>query len=217
VTGRLPDPPLLVITDRATAVAPRATAVAPMPDIIAAALRGGCRWVMLRDKNAEGDEIARDLVALCHDVGALVVVNGDVEQAARLNADGVHLQSASMVAPARAKLGITALIGVSCHSTGDISAAEASGADYATLSPVFLTDSKPRYGPALGLEGLGEACSTTRLPILALAGIDAGNASSCLAAGAAGIAVMGGVMRATDAKTTVQELIGELSSAGHTP
>lgn len=200
----LPEPPLLVITDRATAVG-------PVPDIIAASLRGGCRWVMLRDKNAEGDEMARDLVARCHDAGAIAVVNRDAGLAARLSADGVHLQSASMVALARATLGKTALIGVSCHSTGDISAAEASGADYATFSPVFLTDSKPGYGPALGLEGLSEACGATGLPILALAGIDAGNARSCLAASAAGIAVMGGVMRAGDPETTVQELIGALS------
>lgn len=205
VTDRLPSPPLLVITDRATAVG-------PVPDIIAAALRGGCRWVMLRDKNAQGDEIARDLVARCHDLGAIAVVNGDFARAARLNADGVHLRSASMVAPARAMLGTIALIGVSCHSTGDISAAETSGADYATLSPVFLTDSKPGYGPALGLEGLSNTCSNTRLPVLALAGIDAGNVRSCLDFGAAGAAVMGGVMRATDPEKTVQELIGALLS-----
>lgn len=205
MTNPLPEPPLLVITDRATAMA-------PVPDIIAAALRGGCRWVMLRDKNAEGDGTALDLVALCHDFDALLVVNGDFERAARLNADGVHLQAPSMVASARKVLGITALIGVSCHSTKDIAAAEASGADYATLSPVFLTDSKPGYGPALGEEGLCEACKASRLPILALAGIGPGNVRSCLDAGAVGAAVMGGVMRSGDPEAIVRDLIRALLS-----
>ncbi len=200
---RLPDPPLLVITDRATAAG-------PVAEIVAAALRGGCRWVMIRDKETEGDGIAPELVARCRAAGAVAVVNGDVARAATLTAGGVHLQSALEVGPARAILGVTALIGVSCHSESDIGAAEAAGADYVTLSPVFLTASKPGYGPALGLDGLQSACRGTRLPVLALAGIDAGNAGACLVAGAAGIAVMGGVMRATDPEATVQRLVGAL-------
>ena len=200
---RLPDPPLLVITDRATAAG-------PVAEIVPAALRGGCRWVMIRDKDAEGEGIAPELVARCRAAGAVAVVNGDVARAARLTADGVHLQSALEVGHAREMLGASALIGVSCHSESDIGAAEVAGADYVTLSPVFLTASKPGYGPALGLDGLEIACRGTRLPVLALAGIDAGNTGACLVAGAAGIAVMGGVMRATDPESTVQRLVDAL-------
>ena len=64
-----------------------------------------------------------------------------------------------------------AIIGVSAHSLADVAAAAATGADYVTLSPIFLTESKPGYGPALGIESLRTAAALG-IPVLALAGVD---------------------------------------------
>ena len=88
------------------------------------------------------------------------------------------------------------------------------GADYVTLSPVFLTDSKPGYGPALGLDALAAAAAAAPGPIIALAGITPDNAASCLAASARGIAVMGEVMRADDPEATVRRLLAAFSVRG---
>ncbi len=207
---RLPVPPLLVITDRTTARS-------PVPQIVSETLAGGCRWVMVRDKGAvdpvQRSAEARDICRICRDAGARVVVNGDVRHAMELQADGVHLQDAAAVADARSFLGDEGMIGVSCHAETELKAAELAGADYATYSPVFLTDSKPGYGPALGLDGLRGACRAVRMPVIALAGIGPGNARDCMESGAAGVAVMGGAMRAADPRAFAMRLIDRLVGA----
>ena len=118
-----------------------------------------------------------------------------------MGAAGVQLGDAAAVAPARARLGRGALLGVSAHSLAEVRAAREAGADYVTLSPIFLTASKPGYGPALGLAALGEAAAL--MPVVALGGIDIEKASACFMFGAGACAVMGLVMRAPAAATIV--------------
>jgi thiamine-phosphate pyrophosphorylase len=201
----LPSPPLLVISDRSQAKR-------PLVEIAAAAFRGGCRWFSLREKDlpaAERRELLRALVALGHDFGATVSIHEDIDDAVASGADGVHLPGGSDPAAARRRLP-EGLIGVSAHLPGEAAAQLKAGGDYATLSPIFLTRSKPGYGPAVGLATLAEAARLAPDRIVALGGIDAGNIAPCLAAGAHGIAVMGEVMRAADPETTVRQLLAAL-------
>jgi thiamine-phosphate pyrophosphorylase len=116
------------------------------------------------------------------------------------------------VSGARQRLGHTAVIGVSAHRQGDVAAAAAAGADYVTLSPIFLTSSKPGYGPALGLVAIGQAAKF-RISVLALGGITAGTVAACLDAGAGGVAVMGEVMRSDDPGGTVGTLLAACKAA----
>lgn len=204
---RLPRPPVLLITDRKMAVR-------PLTDVAAAALAGGCRWILVREKDLEPDDLlplVADIVRLAEPHGALVSVSGNAVVAAKAGAKGVHLPQdgahADAVAEARQRLGGDALIGVSTHSIAEAQAAARDGADYATYSPIFLTASKPGYGPALGLDQLADATANVLLPLVALAGIDATNAAGCREAGAAGIAVMGSIMRATDPGTAIKAMI----------
>jgi thiamine-phosphate pyrophosphorylase len=88
----------------------------------------------------------------------------------------------------------------------------AAGADYVTISPIFLTDSKPGYGPALGIAGLAATVAAANGPVLALAGINPSNARACLNAGASGIAVMGEIMRAADPEATVRAFLQAIAS-----
>ncbi len=92
----------------------------------------------------------RNLAAQVARVGGALTIGRDVELAAQVGAAGVQLGDAAAVAPARARLGRGALLGVSAHSLAEVRAAREAGADYVTLSPIFLTASKPGYGPALG-------------------------------------------------------------------
>ena len=128
---------------------------------------------------------------------------------ARERSAGIHpyFVPVEHVARARETVGPDALIGVSAHTPAEAAAQLRAGADYVTLSPIFLTGSKPGYGPALGFDGLTQAAALTDGPILALAGVTPANAASCLKAGAAGIAVMGEVMRADDPEATVRALL----------
>jgi thiamine-phosphate pyrophosphorylase len=204
----LPDPPLLVISDRSQARR-------PVIDVAAAAFAGGCRWFSLREKDlpeAERWALFAELVALGRQSDATVTIHDDIDAAVAAGAGGVHLPGGSDPAAARARLP-HALIGTSAHSAQEVAALIAAGADYVTISPIFLTDSKPGYGPALGLDGLAEAVAAAKGPVIALAGITPANAASCLKAGAAGIAVMGEVMRSADPEAAVRKLLEALSAA----
>ena len=199
---RLPTPAILVITDRHQAKQ-------PLEEIAAALFEGGCRWLSLREKDmppGERHALLERLVVLGKTCGASVTVHGDLDAAAALRI-GVHLPAQGSVAAARRALGTEALIGVSAHEASDIGKAAVAGADYATLSPIFPTRSKPGYGPALGLDALR---GRWPLPVLALGGIDGGNAAACLEAGAAGVAVMGEAMRAASPKDFMAGLLARL-------
>jgi thiamine-phosphate pyrophosphorylase len=200
--------PLLVITDRHQARH-------PLEAIAAAIGRGGGRWLLFRDKDLAAParrDLALRLATIADEQGFALSVSADIELAAAVGAAGVHLQAADQVAAARERLA-DAIIGVSAHSLADVVAAAAAGADYVTLSPIFLTESKPGYGLALGIESLRTAAALG-IPVLALAGVTAAKAGACLAAGASGVAVMGEVMRAQDPARVVRELVAACSAAG---
>jgi thiamine-phosphate pyrophosphorylase len=202
----LPVPPLLVISDR------RQTQQ-PLEMIAEAVFAGGCRWFSLREKDLAPSERLRllgRLVAIGRRFGATVTVHEDIEAAAAAGADGVHLPSGGDAAAARARLP-NALIGGSAHSPAEAAAFLRAGADYVTASPVFLTASKPGYGPAIGLDRLTAIAGAAPGPVVALGGIGAANAPSCLAAGARGIAVMGDIMRAPDPQSAVAALLGAIA------
>ena len=199
---KLPAPPLLVITDRSQARR-------PLSEIAAAAFVGGCRWFSLREKDlpeAERRRLLAELVTLGRRFGATVTVHDDTDAAIATGAAGVHLPDGGDPGAARLRLP-RGLIGVSAHAPAQAAALLAAKADYVTLSPIFPSPSKPEYGPPLGLGAVRDTAAQTSGAIVALAGIDEDNAAACLAAGAAGIAVMGEIMRAADPEATVRRLL----------
>lgn len=207
----LPSPPLLVISDRSQARR-------PLTEIAAAAFAGGCRWFSLREKDLterERCELLGELIVLGRRFNAIVTIHEDIDAAILTRAAGVHLPSGADPRAARRRP-FRGLIGASAHSAAEATSLIATGADYVTISPIFLTDSKPGYGPALGLDGLARTAAAAKGPVLALAGITPVNARACLEAGAAGIAVMGEVMRAADPEATVRALLGALERASPT-
>jgi thiamine-phosphate pyrophosphorylase len=198
---------LLVITDRHQAQQPIET-------ITDAVGRGGGRWLLLRDKDfaaAERARLAAKLAEIARRYGMRLSISADIDLAQMVGA-GVHLQSAATVEAARQRLGAGAVIGVSAHGQGEVAAAAIAGADYVTLSPIFLTGSKPGYGPALGLAAIAGAAKLG-IPILALGGVVAERVGACLAAGASGVAVMGEVMRSGDPCRTVADLSAACKAA----
>jgi thiamine-phosphate pyrophosphorylase len=209
VNVKLPEPPLLLITDRRQARR-------PLNEIIAAALSAGCSWVSLREKDLPDDEqiaLARSLLPLVHARGAKFMLHGGVELAASAGADGVHLSAGSNAAAARAFIGSGNLVGASIHSVGEAEAIDPGCVDYVLAGPAFETPSKPGYGPEIGRKGFVEIARAARVPVLAIGGVNTARLGELIAAGAAGVAVMGGVMRAPDPAREVGALIGTLTGA----
>jgi len=202
----LPDPPLLVVTDRRQARR-------PLAEVVAAAVAAGCRWVSLREKDLPDDEqvpLARSLLPLFRRHGARLTVHGEAALAKLAGVDGVHLPSGADAAAARAELGPQKLIGVSIHTVTEAEAIDPSVVDYALAGPAFETVSKPGYGPEIGRKSLAEMARAARVPLLAIGGINTLRVAEVIAAGCSGVAVMGGVMRAADPGLEVGALIATL-------
>ncbi|GGK13943.1 hypothetical protein GCM10010124_03160 [Pilimelia terevasa] len=217
---------LWLLTDRGQA--PR-----PLVAQVAAAVAGGVRTVVLREKDlpyGPRRDLADALRGLLDPVGGLLVVagsdplggtarhlpdtpaGGSSAAAADTPAAGADTPYGGATVPADYALGPDgarapgALFGWSWHG----GAPPPDGVDYVTLSPVYATRSKPGHGPALGAAGL--AAGVRRLgasvPVVALGGVStAGQVRDCLAAGAHAVAVMGALMRADDPAALAATLV----------
>jgi thiamine-phosphate pyrophosphorylase len=203
----LPDPPLLLVTDRHQARL-------PLLEVVTAALAAGCRWVSVREKDLSADDqlaLARTLLPSVRRHGARLTVHGDAALAKASGVDGVHLSAGSDPALSRAMMGAGKLIGVSIHTITEAEAIDAGVVDYAIAGPAFETASKPGYGPEIGRKGLAEIARTARVPVLAIGGINVARVAEVLAAGPAGVAVMGGVMRAADPGAAMKALLATVA------
>jgi thiamine-phosphate pyrophosphorylase len=119
-----------------------------------------------------------------------LLVNGRTDIAIAAGADGVQLPAEGLpLAPLRAVFGDRLLLGRSTHSPGDVARAAREGADFVIFGPVFETPSKAGRIAPRGISSLAEAAGGP-LPVLAIGGVDAGNAAEVAAAGAWGIAAI---------------------------
>jgi thiamine-phosphate pyrophosphorylase len=177
-------------------------------EVAIAAIEGGANAVQLRAPEHSDDQLlplARELAERCAERGVLFIVNDRVDLAIACGAAGVHLGQGDPWQDARIRLGPEMILGVSVDDAEQASAAEAAGADYLGVT-VFTTATKPEAVP-LGLEGVRAISDATRLPVVGIGGIDAGNARTVLEAGAAGVAVVSAVAAAADPAAATRELV----------
>lgn len=207
------DPPLLVVTDRRQALR-------PLAEILEAAFAAGCRFASIREKDLSESEqvaLAKQLLRVAGRHRARLLVHGDPAVTEAAGLAGVHLPAGTDPAAARALLGQAALVGASVHTAAEAARLDPAVVDYAVAGPAFATASKPGYGPALGLCGLAAMARASRVPVLAIGGITAGSIPDLMAAGVAGVAVMGGVMRAVDPGDEVGALLVTLADSVKRP
>ena len=143
-----------------------------------------------------------------------LIVNDRIDVALAAGADGVHVgQQDLSVADAR-RLGPPGwIVGVSAESVADAARAERDGADYVGASPVFATPTKADHAPPLGLAGLRALRAATKLPLVAIGGLHAGNARETIRAGADGLAVVSAIVAADDPRAAAAELRREIAAA----
>ena len=180
-------------------------------EVARAALRGGAGSLQLRAKHESTRdmvELGRRLKAETEAAGALLFVNDRVDVALVIGADGAHLgdddlplEAARRIAPA------PFLIGRSVDTEQQARLAERAGADYVGAGPVHPTPSKLDAAPAIGVRGIGAIAAATRIPVVAIGGVDVETSEAVARAGAAGVAVIRAVMQAEDPETAARELV----------
>jgi thiamine-phosphate pyrophosphorylase len=176
-------------------------------DVAIAAIEGGATAIQLRAPELSDEQLlplASELAGRCREVGVLFVVNDRVDVAAQTSA-GVHVGQGDDPSDARRRIGSDAVLGISVSSPREAVEARDAGADYLGVT-VWATATKPEAAP-VGIEGLRAVVEVTSLPVVAIGGIDADNASEVLEAGAVGVAVVSAVAAAPDPVAATRRLV----------
>ena len=188
-----------------------------------AVLKGGCRWVQLRMKDASDEEfiaVGRKLAELCRSFGARLSLDDRVHLVGEIGADGVHVGKNDMpVDEVRRLLGPGFIVGATANSFDDIASAAARGADYIGLGPFRFTQTKRKLSPILGLEGYRQLMSESRaagilLPVVAIGGINSADIPDIMATGVHGVAISGGLLRAEDTVAETRSILSALEPYG---
>lgn len=165
----------------------------------------------VRAKSLGGRELMRlaDRVALAvRPAGARVIINDRLDVALAVGADGVHLGAADVDVAAARRIAPDLLIGATCRTRAAVEAAAADGADYAGFGPVFASASKDGLPEPPGVDAVGTAAGV--LPLVAIGGITTANVAPVVAAGADGIAVIGGIWHPPDPVAAAKKLASAL-------
>jgi len=203
MTKKFLDLSLYLVTDR------RLAANFNFTELVKKAVAGGVTVVQLREKECSSKEFYELALEVKKSIPPEIplIINDRLDIALAVGADGVHLgQSDLPAAIARKHLGKEAIIGLSVENLEQMRDAVHLPVDYLAISPVFSTPTKTDTGPAWGLVGLTEARKLTKLPLVAIGGINETNAFQVIRAGADGIAVVSAICAARDPQEAARRL-----------
>ena len=200
---------------------PERTAGRDPIDLVRQAVAGGATLIQYRDKRGSGRrlvDLARALKAALAGKRVSLLVNDRVDVALAAGADGVHLGQDDMhPADARRLLGPDAIVGLTIKTAEQADELVRMPVDYSCIGGVFATMSKDNPDPPIGLQGVAKIAFRAKLasaaPVAAIAGIDASNAGSVIAAGADGAAVISALFMAEDPETEARRLRGIVDRA----
>lgn len=180
------------------------------------ALRGGCRWIQLRMKDASEEELrdtARRVQELCRLHGATFIIDDHVDLVKEIGADGVHLGKLDMpIREARERLGKDFIIGGTANTFEDIRQHMAHGADYIGCGPFRFTTTKQKLSPILGQEGYRTILAQMKeaginIPVVAIGGITREDIPELKTLGLSGIALSGGILKAENPVREMERII----------
>ncbi|MFH1965878.1 MAG: thiamine phosphate synthase [Acidobacteriota bacterium] len=190
----------------------------PIEDVVLAAVRGGVTCVQLREKECSAGEFLNLALRLKSELkgrGVPLIINDRLDVALAAGADGVHLGQSDI--PLQMAKRISAgrlLIGISASSVEDAIRAEAGGADYVGISPVFSTPTKTDTADPQGLDGVRKIRQAVKIPIVGIGGLNASNAGQVIRSGADGVAVVSAIVSAPDPEKAARALLREIREAG---
>ncbi len=202
---------LYLVTDRALCGA------RTVEEVVRMAAEGGAAAVQIREKDLPTRPFVEEALrirALLDAFGIPLIINDRLDVALASGAAGLHLGQDDMpYAVARRILGPKALIGLSVETWKDVERAEDLDVDYLGVSPVFATPTKTDTKEPWGLEGLARIRAYTRHPLVAIGGLNAGNAAAAARAGADAVAVVSAVCAAADPREASRDLARILAAA----
>ncbi|HYM78708.1 MAG TPA: thiamine phosphate synthase [Candidatus Dormibacteraeota bacterium] len=157
---------------------------------------GGCSLLQYRNKKGSARVIQDQSRELRRFINAKWIMNDRADLCVACEFDGLHLgQDDLRPVYARCILGPEPWLGISTHNPEQLEEADASGADYLAVGPVFATSTKENPDPVIGLQGVRQARALTRKPLVAIGGITRANAASVIQAGADSVAVISDLLR----------------------
>ena len=183
------------------------------------ALKGGCREIQLRMKDAAESDVeqtARQAKELCDAYDARLFIDDHVQVCKHIGAAGVHLGKLDMpVREARNILGRDFIIGGTANTFDDIRRLARDGADYIGLGPFRFTTTKKNLSPILGLTGYTEILAACRkekinLPVFAIGGIGVDDIPALMSTGISGIALSSTILQAPDPVAETQRIIKQI-------
>ena len=178
-------------------------------DQVESAIEGGATFIQLREKNLDEADFlseAKEIQKLCREYKVPFVINDDVEIAAQIDADGVHVGQSDMEAgDVRKRLGPDKIIGVSAQTVEQALKAQEHGADYLGVGAVFPTGSKAD-ATEVSHQTLKEICEAVDIPVIAIGGITKENVSELKESGICGIAVISAIFAQKDIRKAATEL-----------
>lgn len=191
-------------------------------DIANAAVRGGAKMLQLRDKlRDKGTQLplAQALKELCVANDVMLIINDHVDLAAAVDSDGVHVGQTDLpVAQARQVLAPHQVLGRSNRDIHLIIESQEVGADHVAFGAIYTTTTKVapaggRRGPQ-GIEPLIRAREAAKVPLVAIGGINAGNVTPVVEAGADAICVTAAVASAPEPEAAAQQMVELIRQAG---
>lgn len=191
----------------------------PVAEQVKAVLEGGCRWIQVRMKDATDEEISKvigEIMPMCLEKQAFLILNDRVELAKTLNVGGVHLGKTDMLpSQARMVLGPAAVIGVTANTIDDVKAVRSLDVDYIGIGPFADTTTKKNLSPILGLEGIKDMCRQMQeleinIAHVAVGGITLKDVAPLMDAGVNGISVSGAIACAPDIRKATEDFLDAL-------
>ena len=180
-----------------------------LPDVVRTLLEAGVTCVQLREKALRPEAFVREaraLLPVCHAYGVPLIINDSIEVCLAAGADGVHVgQSDTDVRHARALLGPDRIVGASAHNVQEALQAQQAGADYLGCGAVFGSATKTDAG-TLEHSELERICRAVEIPVVAIGGIAADNATQLRGSGICGLAVISALFAAPDKQRAAQQM-----------
>jgi len=184
-----------------------------------AAVQAGLRYVQLRMKEASRGElmrVGREMCGITRGSPTRFIVNDDVEVACAVDADGLHLGQTDLTVTEARRLwpgSESKLFGLSTHNEAQAQSAEVESPDYIGVGPVFATPTKRVADPVVGVARAATIVRNSKLPAVAIGGIDRDRLPQVLAAGIRNFAVVRYVCQRSRPLDAIRELLDVASAS----